>query len=60
MDRVGEPTETPRNAVDSLMKRIKQPASGAGFAAMPYADLPALMTTCATATRAPGGWRCDF
>lgn len=37
-------TETPRNAVNSLMKRIKQPRRGAGFAAMPYADLPALMT----------------
>lgn len=36
-------TETPRNAVNSLMKRIKQPRRGAGFAAMPYADLPALM-----------------
>lgn len=37
-------TETPRNAVNSLMKRIKQPRRGAGFAAMPYADLPTLMT----------------
>lgn len=37
-------TETPRNAVNSLMKRIKQPRRGAGFAAMPYADLPAFMT----------------
>jgi integrase len=36
-------TETPRNAVNSLMKRIKQPRRGAGFAAMPYADLPAFM-----------------
>ena len=36
-------TETPRNAVNSLMKRIKQPRRGAGFAAIPYADLPALM-----------------
>jgi len=35
--------ETPRNAVNSLMKRIKQPRRGAGFAAMPYADLPAFM-----------------
>lgn len=37
-------TETPRNAVNSLMKRIKQPRRGPGFAAMPYADLPAFMT----------------
>lgn len=37
-------TETPRNAVNSLMKRIKQPRKGAGFAAIPYVDLPALMT----------------
>lgn len=37
-------TETPRNAVNSLMKRIKQPRRGAGFAAMPYADLPAFIT----------------
>jgi integrase len=36
-------TETPRNAVNSLMKRIKQPRRGAGFAAMPYADLPDFM-----------------
>ena len=36
-------TETPRNAVNSLMKRIKQPRRGAGFAAMPYAELPGLM-----------------
>lgn len=39
------PTETPRNAINSLMKRIKQPKRGAGFAAIPYADLPALMKT---------------
>jgi integrase len=37
--------ETPRNAVNSLMKRIKQPRRGAGFAAMPYADLPTFMQT---------------
>lgn len=36
-------TETPRNSVNSLMKRIKQPRRGAGFAAMPYADLPAFL-----------------
>ena len=36
-------TDTPRNAVNSLMKRIKQPRRGPGFAAIPYADLPALM-----------------
>ena len=36
-------TETPRNAVNSLMKRIKQPRRSEGFAAMPYADLPAFM-----------------
>lgn len=36
-------TETPRNAVNSLMKRIKQPRRGAGFAAIPYADLPDFM-----------------
>jgi integrase len=36
-------TETPRNAVNSLMKRIKQPRRGAGFAAMPYAEVRALM-----------------
>lgn len=35
--------ETPRNAVNSLMKRIKQPRRGAGFAAIPYADLPAFL-----------------
>lgn len=38
------PTETPRNAINSLMKRIKQPRRGPGFAAIPYVDLPALMT----------------
>lgn len=37
-------TETPRNAVNSLMKRIKQPRRGAGFAAMPYSDLPSFMS----------------
>lgn len=37
------PTEAPRNAVNSLLKRIKQPKRGSGFAAMPYADVPALM-----------------
>jgi integrase len=36
-------TETPRNAINTLMKRIKQPRRGGGFAAMPYADLPAFM-----------------
>lgn len=36
--------ETPRGAVNSLMKRIKQPRKGAGFAAMPYAKVPDLMT----------------
>lgn len=36
-------TETPRNAINSLMKRIKQPRRSGGFAAMPYAELPALM-----------------
>lgn len=36
-------TETPRGAVNSLMKRIKQPRKGAGFAAMPYAKVPDLM-----------------
>lgn len=36
-------TETPRNAIDSLMKRIKQPRRSGGFAAMPYAELPAFM-----------------
>ncbi|HEX8525786.1 tyrosine-type recombinase/integrase [Allosphingosinicella sp.] len=36
-------TETPRNAINSLMKRIKQPRRGGGFAAMPYAELPAFM-----------------
>jgi integrase len=38
-------TETPRNAVNSLMKRIKQPRSSGGFAAMPYGDLPAFVAT---------------
>jgi integrase len=36
-------TETPRNAINSLMKRIKQPRRSGGFAAMPYAELPAFM-----------------
>ncbi|HYJ84191.1 MAG TPA: integrase arm-type DNA-binding domain-containing protein, partial [Allosphingosinicella sp.] len=36
-------TETPRNAINSLMKRIKQPRRTGGFAAMPYAELPAFM-----------------
>ena len=36
-------TETPRNAINSLMKRIKQPRRGGGFAAMPYAELPDFM-----------------
>jgi integrase len=36
-------TETPRNAVNTLMKRIKQPRRSGGFAAMPYAELPAFM-----------------
>ncbi|WP_395612132.1 tyrosine-type recombinase/integrase [Allosphingosinicella sp.] len=36
-------TETPRNAVDSLLKRLKQPKRSQGFAAIPYADLPELM-----------------
>lgn len=36
-------TETPRNAVNSLMKRIKQPRQGPGFAAMAYGKLPAFM-----------------
>lgn len=34
-------TETPRNAINTLMKRIKQPRRSGGFAAMPYAELPA-------------------
>ncbi|HEY6916312.1 MAG TPA: integrase arm-type DNA-binding domain-containing protein [Allosphingosinicella sp.] len=38
-------TETPRNAINTLMKRIKQPRRGPGFAAIPYADLPGLMKT---------------
>jgi integrase len=36
-------TETPRNAINSLMKRIKQPRRSGGFAALPYAELPSLM-----------------
>lgn len=36
-------TEAPRNAVNSLMKRLRQPKRGPGFAAIPYADVPALM-----------------
>lgn len=36
-------TEAPRHAVDSLMKRFRQPKRGPGFAAIPYADVPALM-----------------
>jgi integrase len=36
-------TETPRNAVNSLLKRIKQPKRGPGFAAMPHSELPSLM-----------------
>jgi integrase len=36
-------TETPRNAINTLMKRIKQPRRGPGFAAMPYAELPRFM-----------------
>jgi integrase len=36
-------TETPRNAINTLMKRIKQPRRSGGFAAMPYAELPAFM-----------------
>jgi len=36
-------TETPRNAINSLMKRIKQPRRSGGFAAMPYGEVPALM-----------------
>lgn len=35
--------EAPRHAVDSLMKRFRQPKRGPGFAAIPYADVPALM-----------------
>jgi integrase len=38
-------TETPRAAVNSLLARIKQPKRGPGFAAIPYAELPALMAT---------------
>lgn len=37
-------TEAPRNAVNALLKRLKQPKAGPGFAAIPYTDLPALMT----------------
>lgn len=37
-------TETPRNAINSLLKRIKQPRRSGGFAAIPYAELPTLMT----------------
>jgi integrase len=36
-------TETPRNAVNTLMKRIKQPRRRGGFAAIPYAELPDFM-----------------
>jgi integrase len=36
-------TETPRGAINALMKRLKQPRKGPGFAAMPYADLPSFM-----------------
>ena len=36
-------TETPRNAINTLLKRIKQPRRSGGFAAMPYAELPAFM-----------------
>jgi integrase len=38
-------TEMPRSAVGSLLKRIKQPKRGPGFAAIPYVELPKLMTT---------------
>lgn len=37
-------TETPRNAVNTLMNRIKQPRRGPGFAAIPYAELPVFMS----------------
>lgn len=36
-------TEAPRHAVNSLMKRLRQPKRGPGFAAIPYVDVPALM-----------------
>lgn len=35
--------ETPRGALNSLMRGTKQPRRSAGFAAMPYAELPTFM-----------------
>jgi len=37
-------SETPRNAVNTLMKRIKQPRRGPGFTAIPYTELPPLVS----------------
>lgn len=36
-------TETPRAALNSLMRPLRQPKRGPGFAAIPYAELPSLM-----------------
>ena len=52
-------TETPRNAVNSLMKGIKQPRRGTGFAAMPYADLPEFMCGLRAGQPSMAEWRCN-
>jgi integrase len=53
-------TETPRNAINTLMKRIKQPRSSGGFAAMPYVELPALMSKLKSETPTVGRQALQF
>jgi integrase len=53
-------TETPRNAVNSLMKRIKQPRRGPGFAAIPYAELPALIADLRDGSPSVGRYGLQF
>jgi integrase len=53
-------TETPRNAVNTLMKRIKQPRRSGGFAAMPYAELPAFMSELKAGTPTVGRLALQF
>lgn len=52
-------TEAPMRAVDSAMKAIKQPARG-NFAALPYKDLPAVMTKLREADQSIGRLALQF
>lgn len=52
-------TEAPMRAVNQLMRSIKQPKRG-NYAAMPYKDLPAFMTTLADGDTSVGRFALRF